>query len=124
MPSFAAIFLLLVILLLVIVYQSLPDEKKRSRFLSIVSGVYLLLLVAAVAVYPERLTAGLHLNLTSIVAGYQLLMVSAWILVSVLLVHWFPKDRSFVLRFVCGVAIAFVLVVCGGNFLFTLWLGV
>lgn len=124
--SFPSAIFSLTVLLVAILYLGSNDARGRGRILSGSAAVYLLAFLAWTAAAllfrfaPDRVAA-VFPNLASLGEAYRMIAAVGWFVLTAALTRAFSPSVPFALRAATALAIAFVVVLIGGNFIF-IWI--
>lgn len=121
--TFPSAILFLTVLLVTILYLGSNDARGRGRILAGSAAVYLLVFlgwIAAALLFrfaPDRVAA-VFPDLASLGEAYRMITAVGWLVLTAALARAFSPSVPFALRAAAALAIAFVVVLMGGNFIF------
>lgn len=124
--TFPSAILFLTVLLVTILYLGSNDARGRGRILAGSAAVYLLVFLGWIAAallfrFASDRVAAIFPDLASLGEAYRMIAAVGWFVLTAALTRAFSPSVPFALRAAAALAIAFVVVLMGGNFIF-IWI--
>lgn len=124
--TFPSAILFLTVLLVTILYLGSNDARGRGRILAGSAAVYLLVFLGWIAAallfrFASDRVAAIFQDLASLGEAYRMITGVGWLVLTAALARAFSPSVPFALRAAAALAIAFVVVLMGGNFIF-IWI--